>query len=245
MAHEIPSEFCYSPDFIYDNISAAEKLPQCTTRTTAMTTADTALLYADWIRSYDVPPGLDERSTAIREANKERAENRDVMSRPDFGWTMAMSMASTGWTSGRLEKPSFRWVRLAVKFVSGVAGEHGDADGLSAVAGAFEIYMKPTPDRLFLHAALLARDATAASVADALSLDTMVVEAYDSLFYSVLDRKNPTDYLMCAVKHGVTYERGNLPPDNPEEVAFLLAGLYGTVEDVALLVPRDDEEAAA
>jgi hypothetical protein len=43
----------------------------------------------------------------------------------------------------------------------------------------------------------------------------------------------------------VTYERGNLPPDNPEEVAFLLAGLYGTVEDVALLVPRDDEEAAA
>lgn len=210
-----------------------------------MTTADTALLYADWIRSYDVPPGLDPRSTGIREANKERAENRDVMSQPDFGWSMAMSMASTGWTSGRLDKPCFRWVKLAVKFVSGVAGEHGDADGLSAVAGAFEIYMKPTPDRLFLHAALLARDATAASVADALSLDAMVVEAYDSLFYSVLDRKSPPNYLMGAVAYGVTYERGNVLPDNPEEVAFLLAGLDGTVEDVARQVPRDVEEAAA
>ena len=214
-----------------------------------MTTADTALLYADWIRNYDVPPGLDQRSIAIREATKERAENREVMNQPDFGWSMAMSMVSSGWTSGRLDEPCFRWVRLAVKFYSSLVGlqgdDHGDADELSAVAGAYEIHQNPTRERLFLHAALLARDATAASVADALDLDAMVVEAYDTLFYNVLDRKWATNYLMVAVKHGVTHERWQVPPDNPEEVAFLLAGLYGTVEGVARLVPRDDDAAAA
>jgi hypothetical protein len=167
----------------------------------------------------------------------------NAMDKPDFGWSVAVNISMRDYASPLLAEHPFRWVAQGVRFFGIQSGNgdcvKGDSTRLLAIATAHEIYQNATRARLFLHAALLARDATAASVADALGLDAMTVEAYDSVFYNVMDRKCSPAYLRQALKHGVSRQRGMEPPSKPMEEALLLAGFNGTVEDVFCLAGSD------
>ena len=207
-----------------------------------MTTRETKRLHTEWLNSYKLPRHLDARSKSIRVDGRRRILASNAMDNPDFGWGVAINNSLRGYASPLLAEYPYRWVAQAVRFF-GIQGGKSDSVGgdrtrLSAIATAHDLYLNATPARIFLHAALLARDATAASVADALGLDAMTVEAYDSVFYNVLDRKDSPKYIRHAVKRGVTRLGGEEPPDNPIEESLLLAGLKGTVEDVFRLAGR-------
>ena len=208
-----------------------------------MTTQETRRLHAEWLTSYKVPRHLDARSKAIRNDGRRMIMASNAVDQPDFGWTVAVNISVRGYASPLLAEHPYRWVAQAVRFFGILSGNgdsvEGDRTRLSAIANAHEMYQNATPSRLYLHAALLARDATAASVADAVGLDAMTVEAYDSVFYNVMDRKGSPAYLRQALKHGVTRQRGMTPPSNPWEQALLLAGFNGTVEDVFCLAGSD------
>jgi hypothetical protein len=63
----------------------------------------------------------------------------------------------------------------------------------------------------------------------------MTVDAYDAVFFNVMERKDSPAYLRHAVKRGVTRERGMVPPENPTEESLMMIGLNGTLEDVLRL----------
>jgi hypothetical protein len=209
-----------------------------------MTTRETERLYSAWLRSYKVPRHLDARSKALRNNSRLMIMASDLKDRPDFGWHVATTCFMRGCTFRLLTKPAYRWIaeaaRLCVIQSGGGDPAEGDRAMLSAITAAHEIHLNATPARLLLHATMLAEDATAAKVALALGLDPLVVEAYDAVFYNVLERKDRWTYLRQAVKFGVTRERGMEPPHNPEEEGVLLrAALNGRVYDVMRLVRCD------
>jgi hypothetical protein len=208
-----------------------------------MTTRETKRLHVELLNSYKVPRHLDARSKAIRDDGRWMIMTSDLLDRPDFGWHFATTSLVRGYASPLLAEHPYRWIVQAVRLFGIQSGwgdsVEGDRTRLSAIANAHEMYQNPTPSRLHLHAALLSRGATAATVARALGLDAMTVDAYDAVFFNVMDRKDSPAYLRHAVKRGVTRERGMEPPDNAEEESLLMIGLNGTLEDVLRLSGSD------
>jgi len=78
------------------------------------------------------------------------------------------------------------------------------------------------------------------TVAAALGLALPVVDAYATLYFDVLDRKDDAAYRETAVRAALSRRGRVYDPDdvNPHEVSLLNTGLRGTVQDVMELASR-------
>lgn len=209
-----------------------------------MTTDAIKLMHAEWLKRFEVPPGLDRRSRQIREQARERIVDQgggwEAMDRPDFGWTMAMQFAWQEWHTDLLAEAPYRWLRHAAALLGRPGFEHGYDPDLLAVHQAMRIDGEPDVRRL-LNATLLATDATVERVANALNFSIPAVEAYAALFFGVLDRKEDPEFRHLAARIGTLNQKGMLAPKelDPAKGAIFVTALKGTVADVVAMWRRD------
>ena len=164
---------------------------------------------------------------------------------PDYGNDIARRLLYSGRTFSLLDEPPYRWVRKAVEHL-GTYGKPPSSDpGLLAVCEANAL-KKSEDARIIVQAALLASDATPEAVAAAVGLAPPVVDAYATLFFDVLDRKNEPGYIQVAVEAALTrafweYDARNV---NEADKCLLLTGLNGTVADVMALARSSGRSSA-
>ena len=197
-----------------------------------MTIKEIGLLVAQWKPDPPRPILVDPWERLTKSFGQQKAIIADLKDRPDFGWALAKRLATSGRNSTLLKRPTYRWLRAAVQLLT--AGPSAsrrlkDVTVVSQARGIHEIdQLRPV-----VNAALMTRDVTARTVADALHLDVAVVEAYDSLFFNILDRKNDLAYVRKLLGSGdssqLMVSRHIAPSD--EEV-LLSVGFKGTIEDV-------------
>ena len=197
-----------------------------------MTTVEIELLAPLW-RGPSVRPTLvDPWDRPCDLFGQERAANASIKDRPDFGWAFAERLVRAGRSCSLLKRPEYRWVRATVQFLTG--GECASRrlrDGV-VVSQAREIHdsdlMRP-----IINAALMTRDATVGSVAAALNLDSSLVDAYECLFFNILDRRSDLGYVRKLMGAGesspLMISRQTTPSD---EDVFLSVGFHGSMEDV-------------
>ncbi len=202
-------------------------------------------LHAEWLETTAIPPGIDLRSRRIREAGRARVAEWDFLRCPDYGNDIARRLLYSGRTFSLLDEPPYRWVRKAVEHL-GTYGKPPSSDpGLLAVCEANAL-KKSEDARIIVQAALLASDATPEAVAAAVGLAPPVVDAYATLFFDVLDRKNEPGYIQVAVEAALTrafweYDARNV---NEADKCLLLTGLNGTVADVMALARSSGRSSA-
>jgi hypothetical protein len=170
-----------------------------------MTKNDLKALHAGWLATFEIPPGIDERSRRIREDGLVHIRKMKFLDNPSFGSTVATNLGCSGYNISLLEQPTFKWVAASVRFWRSIGHSTGD-EQTEVVKLASELSRRNSPRRKYLNAALLVPDATADSVAKAFGLDTPVVEAYTDLYFNVLDRRDSPAYLHAAFKMGVMGE---------------------------------------
>ena len=110
---------------------------------------------------------------------------------------------------------------------------HLDDPELRAISAAHALY-EPATRRVLLQAALLTQEAAIDSVAEAVDLPPLVVEAFAALFHDVLGHKDDQAYRQAAVDAALMPFRRLYSPQlvNPLEQALLHAGLLGTIREV-------------
>lgn len=197
-----------------------------------MTTAEIELLIPQWGTPAARPVLADPWDRPRDPLRQQAATAASLKDRPDFGWALAERLAKSGCTCTLLKRPAYRWVRAAMQLLTAGQSASRRLKDVTVVSQAREIHefdlLRPV-----VNAALMTRNATARSVADALHLDVAVVEAYDSLFFSILDRKNDLAYVRKLLGSGdkslLIVSRHVAPSD--EEV-LLSVGFKGTIEDV-------------
>ena len=207
-----------------------------------MKTANIEALCAGLFRKSAAEYLLDVWETCQERHRQEREHRQAFMDNPEFGCTIALKLLGTsGNPPSVLKKPECLWVRKAMEFLKDSDAKASDPE-LQTVADALTLHGKPD-NQVVLRAALLASDASVESVADALNLPPPVVEAYEALFFSVLDRKSDRAYLQNAVRAALTppgyvYMAKNEDPLHRE---LLMTGLNGTLQDVIGLVSGQDQ----
>ncbi len=193
-------------------------------------------LYAVTFRKSAVSHLIDFWESAAERFGQDRAEAQACMDQPDFGWSTALKLILLGKQPAMLKKPECRWLRKAAAFMAArYQVTDGDPD-LQAVSEAYRLN-ENADIRPVLQAALLTCGATAESVGTALGLEALTVEAYDALFFNVLDRKDDLAYLRNAVRAGLTRRGWIYMVENVDagHEALLHAGLNGTLRDVLYL----------
>jgi hypothetical protein len=151
---------------------------------------------------------------------------RELRDRPDLGWESAKLIVSKG---GRAAPAgaSF-WVVHAVRLL---AGEEKKERLTSVVRDSLTIRSNPEMARA-LEAALLATDASAGAIASAFQIPEMVVNAYSSLFFNILDRKWDRIYAAGMIRFRYPPSSLNLPTSASSPRKLLEVGLHGKLEDV-------------
>ena len=199
-----------------------------------MSTNQIKELYAEWKQISAIPRNLDARSRKIRELASKNEAGWDILDCPDFGRIMAMRLVGADQPCRLLEKPPYVWLRKMTELIM-VMGKTPILDSdVQVVFEAMELRRSPGVQQSLLHAALLASDATADTVASALGMAEPVVDAYNTLFFDVLDRKTDAGYRQTAMKEALM-PRGDLFAAkylNPPMASLLVAGLCGTLADV-------------
>jgi len=193
-------------------------------------------LHAEWLETTEIPPGIDLRSRRIREAGRAHIAEWDFLRCPDYGDTIARQLLYAERTFALLDEPPYLWVRKAVEHLQALGKPPSSDPGLLAVSEANEV-KKSADIRIIVQAGLLASDAKAETVAAAVGLAAPVVEAYATLFFDVLDRKNEPGYIQVAVEAALSrpfwlYDATKV---NEADKCLVLAGLNGTVADVMAL----------
>jgi hypothetical protein len=169
---------------------------------------------------------------------QERAERKFFLARPDLGWHIARNLTFAGKNPATLKKPECRWLRKAMVYIASLEKVRDADPDLEAVAQAHKLD-ENQDHRAVVRAALLAGDATAESVAAALGLPQPVVEAYDALFFNVLDHKADKEYLQNAERVALT-RRGwqYFRPNNfdRQHQALFQTARQGSLQDVLNLI---------
>ena len=197
-------------------------------------------LHAEWVTASSIPPDLDLRSRKIRERAQQIAGVWDIMNCPDFGWSMAWKLASSGLTCASLNEPPYGWIRKGVERIETLGKDPSQDPLVHTVTEAMALCESANMHRPLIQAALLARDATEDKVAAALGLTVPVVDAYSTLFFDVLDRKDDAAYRQHAMRVALT-PRGCVYDVNHVSLpgmSLLLTGLGGTVSDVMTTASR-------
>lgn len=165
---------------------------------------------------------------------QERAAAQAFKNRPDFGWAIARKLATAGKTPAMLKKPECRWLRKAVVLIMAPHKVEDDPD-LRAIADARDLHDDPNI-RAMVQAALLTPAATVESVAGALGLEPLVIDAYEALFFNILDCRDLT-YLRKAVTSRPTDQPTAYAADTgaADYRALLEAGFNGSLQEVLQL----------
>ena len=207
-----------------------------------MRTANIEALCAGVFRKSAAEYLLDFWETCQDRLRQEREDRQAFMDNPEVGWTIAMELICiSGAMPAALKDPECRWVRKAMEFLRDTNARVSDPE-LQTVCDALTLHCKPD-NKVVLRAALLARDVTVDSVAEALNMLPPLVEAYEELFFNVLDRKSDRAYLQDAVRVALTplghvYMANNEDPLHRE---LLMTGLNGTLQDVINLVSGQEQ----
>lgn len=196
-----------------------------------MTTAEIELLIPQWGAPATRPVLADPWELPCGQFRQQAATNACLSDLPDFGWVLAERLSASGRNCTLLNRPAYRWILAAVQMLNGGPRASRRLKDPEIVSQAREIHASEM--RPVINAALMTPAATARSVAKALNLDTTVVEAYESLFFNILERKNDIAYVRKLLGAGesspLMVSRHTTPSD--EEV-LLSIGFKGTLEDV-------------
>jgi hypothetical protein len=197
--------------------------------------------------------GLDPQPPVLRDpwdlrrdpSGQDRTVKRVHGDRPDFGWALAQRIASCSRQCPILRRQEYRWIRAAINFLNGDATAARHLREVDIVSKARDLYESDAV-RHVLNATLMTREATAATVAEALKISSAVVEAYADLFFNVLDRKDDFVFLQTILGNGKSdslfMSKSSLPSD---EESLLVTGFNGSIMDVlrdAGLSNEDGEE---
>ncbi|MEY3894902.1 MAG: hypothetical protein RLZZ214_421 [Verrucomicrobiota bacterium] len=197
-----------------------------------MTAAEINLLIPQWGTPAARPILTDPWDRPRAELSQQAATAASLKDRPDFGWALAERLAKSGHSSTLLKRPAYRWVRAAVQLLTVGPRASRRLKDVTVVSQAREIH-EADQLRPVVNAALMTRDATARSVADALHLDVAVVDAYSNVFFNVLDRRNDIGYVRKLL--GVGDSSPLMVPRHiatSDEEELLSVGFKGTIEDV-------------
>jgi len=147
--------------------------------------------------------------------------------RSDYGLEMLPLLRLSGATSPLLERPAFKWLRLALAAIGTPGANHVDGPEIQVVREAIDLHFHSYSRRLPLQAALLARDSTAESVAAALRLSPQFVEAYADIFHNVLVRKRDWFYRRKAARSALSRPGSIYMPEkgHPDDDALIRTGL--------------------
>jgi hypothetical protein len=163
-----------------------------------------------------------------------------------LGWALAERLAVSRRSCAILKRREYRWIQAAKNLHSGgvIATKH--LKDMEVVEQARQLH-ESDEIRSVLNAVLLTRGATAQTVADALKIKPVdVIEAYNDLFFNVLNRKDDLGYLRKLLGHGrndsLFIDVSSLPT---AEENLLAAGFKGSIDDVLRLAgfatESDDE----
>ena len=197
-----------------------------------MTAAEINLLIPEWGAPAARPVLADPWDQPRDQLRQLAATTAWLTDCPDLGWRLAERLAKSGRNCILLKRPEYRWIRAALQFLTGSESASRHSKEHAVVSQASEIH---DSDRMrpILNGALMTRDATVDSVAAALGLDAAVVEAYDSLFFNITDRKSDLAYVRKLLGSGDSSPLMVSPHAAPSNEEGLLAvGFNGTIEDV-------------
>jgi hypothetical protein len=201
-----------------------------------MTPETTEFLTAQWGTDPRPPVLPDPWELRGDPSEKDRTNRAALRNRPDLGWAFAERLAGSRRPCPFLKHRECRWIRAAKNYLTGgtMAAKH--VRDVEVVALARKLH-ESKEFRPVLNAALMTRDATAQTVAEALKIKpAAVVEAYHDLFFSVLNRKDDLPYLKTILGYGrndhLFIDISTLRTD---EENLLTAGFEGTIDDVLRL----------
>ena len=212
-----------------------------------MTIAEIEIIISHWGSepARPVRPILEERWSGDSKSGSEFSDGgRALRENPGLGWAFAKRIVIGGRTYPLVKKKN-RFHRVSAAIALLLAEQRGGAPASEAlvVSQARELDGSPSV-RPVLRAALLAVDATLELVATSLKLSVEVVDAYQDLFFNVLDRKDDFEYISKLVGG-----------DNSPSVAFareqakvsatdplLAVARIGTVQDVMVAAGLSNAE---
>lgn len=143
-----------------------------------------------------------------------------------FGWDAAQRLAASTDRFPVLLKGRDTWVLRAWMELTRRPGDTRPRDNWIHYACTIEQQLNQRPTRDVLQAALVARDATCELVALKTGLPLPLVEAYEILFYNVLDRKEDFMFL-----RNIVHPLSRL--DEMLEDAFLHTGAFDKLRRIA------------
>lgn len=120
----------------------------------------------------------------------------DAYIRPDYGWDAAMSIFEFGMQRNGFFDGRSRWIWLAAMFLQGKIPP-GRNKKIEAINWAWKIRHDTCMQgiRRTLEGALVVAGATREAAAKMLNFDIEVIEAYETLFWNVVDRAEDLAYL--------------------------------------------------
>jgi hypothetical protein len=211
-----------------------------------MTTTETDLLVSEWGANPKPPILRDPWDRRNDSSAEDRAIRAALKNRPDLGWVFAERHAGSLHPCTILKRRRYRWVRAAKNLHTGGATAAKHLRDVEIVEQARALH-DSDEIRPVLNALLMTRGATALSVADAAKIRPAdVIEAYNDLFFNVLDRKDDLAFMRNILGHGkidhLFISHSSLPT---AEEKLLAAGFMGTIDDVLRLAgfasDADDE----
>ena len=202
----------------------------------SVTSEEIRQLHAEWIREEVKREGADVRRLWNHWLREER---KGITELPDAGWVLALRMSSGSRISDLVEQPAYKWVRNAMRFWENPGHARSGGPEL-LVTYAAAILHTNSINRDFLRAALLTQDATIESVAAVLRLKPLFVEAFEALFFNVLDRKDDHAYRLKVSQWCIALPDQKYDPEdvNKSVKEFFDTVLHGKLEDFLVLTSR-------
>ena len=124
----------------------------------------------------------------------------DAYLRPAFGWEAALSLSQFGMRGIVAFDRNSKWVWRAWKLLDhGIRQEVDDSRRFVQWAWKIHHDISQRIVRNTLEGALVVAGATHKKVAEQLKLDVRIVEAYETLFWNVIDREQDITYLQALI----------------------------------------------
>jgi hypothetical protein len=154
----------------------------------------------------------------------------------DVGWRCAILASGGSECLPLLSMPCYRWVSAAVHLLRGGPRIGRRIPDVKYVMEARKLTESPDSSCL-IRSAIFAVDSSAINVSVALGIPVGIVEAFDGLFFNVLDRKGDRGYRLqiAGSEHsgslGLAKRLGGVDCSEP----LLETALHGSLEDVLII----------
>jgi hypothetical protein len=208
-----------------------------------MTSEEVTILFREW-RRLDPP-----QSKTLQEILRGGASNLPVdPDAPNLGWRVGSSIGKRDpgqsvRISSVLKRHGYRWVDAAIFWKRGGEGAARWVPDVADVSAAYDLHAD-TETTALLRAALFATDSTPETVAHVMSLPVAVVQAFDALFFNVLDRKEDVIYRRKIVEEDSGYGRDMIRKITGESGCpdLLQIAFEGSLNEVMVAARRSSVE---